>query len=258
MWLRALVLGVGLALLQGGMAAAEVTVFAASSLKTALDRIATDWQAQTGQAVAVSYDGSAKLARQIVQGAPAQIFISAAPEWMDVVQSDGLIDDATRRDLLGNRLVLIGHGTGRPGVEIGPGLDLPALMAGGKLAMGMVDAVPAGQYGKEALETLGLWPGVAAEVAQVENVRAALALVASGEVPLGIVFASDATAGLAAGDGITVLGVFPDDSHRPILYPAALLRGAGPEAAAFFDHLADPTAQEIFRAEGFVLPATDG
>jgi molybdate transport system substrate-binding protein len=255
---RGLLLVLGLAATPTGPVAAEVTVFAASSLKTALDRIAAAWQAETGQVAVMSYDGSAKLAKQIVQGAPAQIFISAAPEWMDVVQSEALIDDASRRDILGNHLVLIGHGAGLEAVEIGRGLDLPGLLAGGKLAMGMVDAVPAGQYGKEALDSLGLWQAVAAEVVQVDNARAALALVAAGEARLGIVFASDASAGLAAGDDIGVLGVFPAESHRPIRYPAAVLRGAGPEAAAFFAFLTGPAASEIFRAEGFVLPQTDG
>ena len=134
--------------------AGEVTAFAAASLKNALDTIAADWQAETGNSAVIAYDGSAKLARQIQQGAPADVFISAAEDWMDVLQDEGLIRPETRRDLLGNRLVLIAHGT-VPAVPIGAGLDLKGMLGGGKLAMGQVDSVPAGQYGKAALEKLG-------------------------------------------------------------------------------------------------------
>lgn len=234
------------------VAAAEITVFAASSLKTALDRIAADWQAETGNSAVIAYDGSAKLAKQIEQGAPADVFISAAVDWMDLLQTGGLIREDTRRDLLGNDLVLVAHGAGAAPVEIGTGLDLPALLAGGKLAIGQVDSVPAGQYGKAALESLGLWPAVQADVAQVDNVRAALALVAQGEAPLGIVFASDAVAGKAAGDDIAVLGTFPEGSHPPITYPAAVVAASErDEAADFLDYLSSPAAKDVFRSEGF-------
>lgn len=229
--------------------AAEVVVFAASSLKTALDQVAADWQAQTGNTVTISYAGSNTLANQIIQGAPADIFLSAAENWMDAVEQAGLTVPDTQVDLLGNALVLVAHGKADP-VTIDGALDLPALLAGGKLAMGMVDSVPAGQYGKEALETLGLWSKVEGSVAQSENVRAALALVAAGEAPLGIVYASDAM----AEPGVTVIGTFPEESHKPILYPAALLTNAADEADRdFLKALSGDAADATFGALGFAI-----
>ncbi len=229
--------------------AAEVVVFAASSLKTALDQVAADWQAKTGHTVTISYAGSNTLANQIIQGAPADIFLSAAENWMDAVETEGLTVPGTRADLLGNQLVLVAHGKADP-VTIDATLDLPALLAGGKLAMGMVDSVPAGQYGKAALESLGLWSGVEASVAQSENVRAALALVAAGEAPLGIVYGSDAI----AEPGVTVIGTFPADSHGPIRYPAALLTNATDDADRdFLKALSDDAADATFAAQGFAV-----
>lgn len=230
--------------------AETVTVFAAASLKTALDAVAAEWAAETGNEVAVSYDGSAKLAKQIMQGAPADIFFSAAENWMDEVEGAGLIVAGSRRDLLGNALVLVAHGQAAP-VEIGSALDLAEMLGGGKLAMGMVDSVPAGQYGKAALQTLGLWASVKGSVAQSENVRAALALVAAGEAPLGIVYASDAIADDGAGDAVSVIGTFPADSHPPIIYPAAVIAPAKPEAVAFLEALTSEQAGAIFAAQGF-------
>lgn len=230
--------------------AEEVTVFAAASLKTALDPIAADFQTATGHTVTISYAGSNALAQQIIQGAPADIFLSAAVNWMDEVERNALT--TARKDLLGNSLILIAHGKDAAPVEITPHLDLTALLNGDKLSMAMVDAVPAGQYGKEALQSLGLWDAVAASVAQSENVRAALALVAQGEAPLGIVYATDAV----AQDNVTVLGTFPAESHKPITYPAALLTNAQDDAdRAFFDYLSTPEAAARFTAQGFtVLP----
>lgn len=229
--------------------AEEVVVFAAASLKTALDQVAADWEAETVHTVTISYAGSNTLAKQIIEGAPADIFVSAAVNWMDAVTAEGLIVPGTRADLLGNRLVLVAHGQAEP-VTIDPSLDLPALLAGGKLAMGMVESVPAGQYGKAALEHLGLWDGVQAEVAQSENVRAALALVATGEAPLGIVYASDAM----AEPGVTVIGAFPADSHPAITYPAALLTTAVDAAdQAFLRALSQDAADAKFAAQGFAI-----
>jgi molybdate transport system substrate-binding protein len=227
-------------------ATAEVIVFAAASLKTVLDEVAADW---LGEPVILSYGGSAALAKQIEAGAPADIFIPAAEEWMDEVAGLGLIQPATRHDIAGNALVLIAHAK-LPSVEITLQLDLAGLLGGGKLSMGFVDSVPAGQYGKAALEALGLWTQVEPMVVQSENVRAALALVASGEAALGVVYASDAVAEPA----VTVLGTFPEDTHLPITYPAALTAGASPGALAFLDHLTSPAAQDIFAAQGFLPP----
>ena len=242
------------AVLSGGMAlpamAGEVVVFAAASLKTALDGVAADFEAATGHEVTVSYAGSNALAKQIIDGAPADIFLSAAVNWMDEVEKAGLVVPGTRADLLGNRLVLIAHGKGVAQVEIVPGFDLAGLLGDGRLSMAMVDAVPAGQYGKAALEHLGVWPAVAGAVAQSENVRAALSLVAAGEAPFGIVYASDA----AAEDNVTVVATFPEESHPPIVYPVALLTEAADAAdRAFLEALSGDAARARFAAEGFLL-----
>lgn len=227
-----------------------VVVFAAASLKNALDTIAADFQTATGNTVTISYAGSNALAKQIIEGAPADIYVSAAVNWMDEVEKAGLVVPGTREDLLGNTLVLVAHGKDAKPVEIGSGFDLKALLGDGKLSMAMVDAVPAGQYGKASLESLGLWSSVEGSVAQAENVRAALALVSSGEAPYGIVYASDAV----ADDNVSVVGTFPDDSHKPITYPAALLTGAADEAdRAFFEALSSDASDATFIAEGFAV-----
>ena len=219
-------------------------------MKTALDAVAADFQAATGHQVTISYGGSNALAKQIIEGAPADIFLSAAVNWMDEVEKAGLIADGTRRDLFGNTLVLIAHGKDAAPVEIGPGLDLAGMLAGGRLSMAMVDAVPAGQYGKAALESLGLWPSVEASVAQSENVRAALTLVSTGEAPLGIVYATDAV----SDDNVTVIGTFPAESHKPITYPGALLTGAADDAdRAFLDVLSSDAGDAKFAEQGFAI-----
>jgi molybdate transport system substrate-binding protein len=231
-------------------AAEEVVVFAAASLKEGLDAVAADFQAATGNTVTISYAGSNALATQIIEGAPADIFISAAVNWMDEVEKAGLVVPGTREDILGNTLVLIAHGKEAAPVEIGPGFDLAGLLGDGKLSMALVDAVPAGQYGKAALESLGVWSTVEASVAQSENVRAALALVSTGEAPFGIVYATDAT----ADDNVTVVGTFPADCHKPIVYPAALLTGAADDAdRAFLEALTAEGGDAAFAAQGFTI-----
>jgi molybdate transport system substrate-binding protein len=245
--LRLVPLALAAAVLAAPAEAGEVVVFAAASMKTALDDFAAGWQAETGNTVTLSYAGSSALAKQIIAGAPADIFISANPGWMDAVEAEGLV--AERRDLLGNSLVLIGHGDPAP-VAIGPELDLAGLLGGEKLAMALVDAVPAGQYGKAALEHLGLWQSVEPDVAQADNVRAALALVATGEAPYGIVYATDA----AVEPAVRVAGTFPEDSHPPIIYPAALLTEAADEAdRAFYAALSGVEAAGAFSRAGFTL-----
>ncbi|NNU79433.1 molybdate ABC transporter substrate-binding protein [Halovulum dunhuangense] len=232
-------------------AAGDVTVFAAASLRTALDGIAAGWKAETGHAVTLSYAGSSALARQIEQGAPADIFISSSVDWMDLLETEALLAPGTRRDLLGNTLVLVAHGPDAAPVGIGPALDLPALLGPeGRLAMALVDAVPAGVYGRQALESLGLWERVAPQVAQSDNVRTALALVASGEAPLGIVYGSDAV----AEPGVSVIGTFPEDSHAPIVYPVAQTADSDSAAAAeFLAHLGSPAAAASFARQGFIV-----
>lgn len=233
-------------ILAGQTATAEVTVFAAASLKTALDEIAADWTEATATTVVLSYGGTPALARQIAEGAPADLFLSASTSWMDDLAEKALIQTETRRDLLGNSLVLVG-GAGAPPVTVDATLDLAGLLAGGKLSMALVDTVPAGQYGKEALQSLGLWASVEASVVQSENVRAALKLVALGEVPYGVVYASDAR----AEPEVTQVGTFPESSHAPIVYPAALTATAGKDAAAFLDYLGSDAAAAVFRQNGF-------
>ena len=232
------------------IAAAEVVVFAAASMKTALDEFAATWMEETGHRVVVSYAGSNALARQIIEGAPADIFLSAAVDWMDEVEKAGVLAEGTRADLFGNSLVLVAHGSDAPPVAMGPDLDLAGMLGDGKLAMALVDAVPAGRYGKTALVSLGLWDAVAPAVAQADNVRAALALVSTGEAPFGVVYASD-----AAADGrVSVVGEFPDGSHPPIVYPGALLADAADEAdRAFFAALRSETARAAFAGQGFAI-----
>lgn len=230
-------------------AAQEVVVFAAASLKDALDSLGDRFAMQSGNEVRISYAGSGVLARQIIEGAPADVYISANSQWMDEVGAAGLIAPGARLDLLGNTMVLIGAPEAAP-VTLGPDTDFPALLAGGKLAMGLVDSVPAGQYGKAALENLGLWDQLAPDVAQADNVRAALRLVSTGEAPLGIVYASDTK----AVSNVTILATFPEDSHPPIVYPAALLSDAEGEAArAFYDYLTTSEAATIFEQYGFSM-----
>ena len=246
---------VALTLLPGLAHADEITVFAAASLKTALDAVATGWQAKTGNIAVIAYAGSSALAKQIQQGAPADIFISASTQWMDMLATGDLILPDSRHDILGNTLVLVAHGNDASPVTIAPGFDLAGLLGGGKLSMAMVDSVPAGQYGKAALETLGIWATVEPQVAQSENVRAALSLVALGEAPYGIVYASDAVADDGADDLVSVVGTFPADSHKPITYPAAITRGSANAtvAADFLAYLSSDAGDAIFAAQGFAI-----
>ncbi|RDC72542.1 molybdate ABC transporter substrate-binding protein [Rhodovulum sp. 12E13] len=233
------------------MAGADgITVFAAASVTTAMAEVEERFEAATGHDVIISLAGSSALARQIQQGAPADIFISANPGWMDTLEGDGLVEEGTRFDLLNNAIVLISSDSGAAPVEIGPETDLAGLLGDGRLAMARVDAVPAGIYGRAALESLGLWDGVAAQVAQARNVRAALAFVATGEAPFGIVYATDA----AAEDRVTVVGTFPPDTHPPIVYPAAALaRSDNPLTPVFLEFLRGPQARAVFQDEGFGL-----
>ena len=223
-----------------GTAGAEVTVFAASSLKTALDEIVTHWE---GERVLVSYGGSSALARQILAGAPADVYISANVGWVDAVEDAGIVQDGTRRDLLGNDLVLVAP---EPGDVALNAEALAARLGDGPLAMALVDAVPAGIYGKQAMGHLGLWSDLEAQVAQAANVRAALALVALGEAPLGVVYASDAV----AEPRVHVVARFPSDSHDPITYPAVAVSDA-PGARNFLSFLSGPQARAVFERNGF-------
>jgi len=231
---------------QGG----DVFVFAAASLKNALDNINTQWQKETGKKAAISYGASSALAKQIEQGAPAQMFISANLDWMDYVAQKNLIKSDTRSNLVGNRIVLIAPKDKAQAIEIKPGFDVAKIVGDGRLAMANVEFVPAGKYGKAALEKLGVWAGVSGKVAQAENVRAALLLVSRGEVPAGIVYQTD-----AAGDpNVKIIGTFPENTHPPIVYPIALTaNSANPDAAAFLTYVKSAKARPLFEAQGFTV-----
>jgi molybdate transport system substrate-binding protein len=228
----------------------KVTVFAAASLKNALDAANAEWQKETGNETTASYAASSALAKQIEAAAPADLFISADLAWMDYVAEKKLIKDDTRANLLGNRIVLIAPADKASTLEIKEGFDLAGLVGDGKLAMGAVDSVPAGKYGKAALEKLGVWSAVEGKVAGTESVRAALALVSRGEAPYGIVYQTDA----AADPGVAVVGTFPEDSHPPIIYPVAILNESkSAAAAAYLDFLKSDKAASFFTEQGFTI-----
>ncbi|MDF1804084.1 molybdate ABC transporter substrate-binding protein [Thalassovita sp.] len=234
--------------------AGNVTVFAAASLKTALEQVAADWQDQTGHSATLSFAGSSALARQIEAGAPADIFISANPGWMDHLAAKGLIHNDTRGDLLSNTLVLIGPAGATPLPGISAATDLAGLLGDNRIAMALTEAVPAGIYGKAALETLGLWPSVAESIAQTDNVRAALALVAMGETPMGITYGTDAV----AEPRVSVLATFADTSHPPILYPAAIITDSATALSyQFLGYLQSPAAARVFEDAGFIIPEAE-
>ncbi len=229
-----------------------VTVFAAASLTDAVERIARLYESETGEAVRLSFASSSTLARQITAGAPAEIYLCANERWMDYVAEAGLIEVDTRVSALGNRLVLIAPADGALGeVTIDGELDLAALLdEGERIAVGDPDHVPAGLYAKDALESLGLWEATAAHLARTADVRAALALVATGEAPLGIVYATDA----AVSEDVKVLGRFPEESHTPITYPFAIVAGAAdPAVEDLFAYLRGPEATAVFEDAGFTV-----
>jgi molybdate transport system substrate-binding protein len=226
----------------------SILVFAAASMKNALDEVDSAFARQNGINVVASYDASSALMKQIEQGAPADVYISADQQWMDYGSERKLIDDSTRVNLLGNKLVLIaGKESKLSDVTIDPGLDLAKLAGDGRIATGDVRAVPVGLYAKAALQKLGLWDSIAPKLAMVGNVRAALVLVARGETPLGIVYASDAKVEPA----VKIIGVFPDDSRDPIVYPAAAAPGAKPAAKLYLNFLRSAAARSIFESFGF-------
>ena len=230
----------------------DVIVFAAASLKNALDDVAARYRHDTGRQVAISYAASSALARQIEAGAPADMFISADLDWMDYLAKRRLIESQSRTDLLSNSLVLVAPSGAAKPVAITPHFPLAGLLHGGRLAMADPDAVPAGRYGKAALEKLGVWQAVAARVAPAENVRAALAFVARGECPLGIVYKTDA----AVEPRVRVVGTFPSDSHPPIVYPMALVAGRNnPDAAQLAAYLRSAATRQAFEKAGFTVIA---
>jgi len=250
-WLG-LVLAVAAAPLSPARAqAGGLVIFAAASLKNALDEIAAAWTRETGTpAPKISYAASSALAKQIEQGAPAALFISADTDWMDYVEKKSLLKNDTRVNLLGNKIVLITAKDSSVSIDIKPGFDLATAVGSGKLAMANVDAVPAGKYGKAALEKLGAWNGVKDKIAQAENVRAALLLVARGEAPFGIVYSTDA----AAEPNVKIVSIFPADSYPPVVYPAAETKESRTaDARVFLDYLKSSKARTAFEKRGFTV-----
>jgi len=226
----------------------SITVFAAASMKNALDDVDAAFTKQTGVKVVASYDASSALMNQIVEGAPADIFISADLRWMDYGSQQKAIRDDTRINLLGNELVLIAAKDAKiDHVTIAPGFDLAKLAGDGRITTGDVQAVPVGIYAKAALEKLGVWAAVEPKMAMAANVRAALILVARGEAPLGIVYSTDAK----VEPGVKIVGVFPEDSHPPIVYPVAATAGAKPAATPYLAFLHSAAAKAIFEGYGF-------
>jgi molybdate transport system substrate-binding protein len=226
----------------------ELLVFAAASLTNALDALGPVYTQETGQPVKFSYAASSALARQLEAGARADVFLSADIEWMDYLQARGLIDRATRRNLLGNHLVLIAPKGSSLKLEIAPGFPIGEALKGGRLATGDPDYVPVGRYARQSLTTLGVWSDVVERLVRAENVRTALAYVARGEVPLGIVYTTDAK----IEPGVRVVGEFPDDTHLPITYPVAVMRGARKGATRFAEFLAGNVARAKFSEFGFI------
>ena len=246
--LASLVLSV--ALLPGAWAQ-NLTLFAAASLKEALDEAVNRYQKDkgSGDKIAISYAASSALARQIENGALADLFISADLDWMDYVEKRNLLRAGSRVSLLRNEIVLIAPSSSKAMLELKPGAPMAQVLGKERLSMADPDFVPAGKYGKAALEKLGLWASVADRVARAENVRAALLFVSRGEAPLGIVYRTDA----AADKNVRIVATFPADSHPPIIYPAALLAGGkSAEAPSFFNFIKSQAAIEIFRKHGFV------
>ena len=232
--------------------AEDVLVFAAASLKNALDDTVAAYEKSGGGAIKMSYAASSALAKQIENGAPADIFISADLDWMNDVAQNNAIKPETRANLFGNVLVLVEPADSTKAIEIKPGFPLAAMLGDGKLAMANPDSVPAGKYGKAALQKLGVWDAVEGKVASAEDVRAALLFVSRKEAPVGIVYQTDA----AADKGVKVAGVFPPDTYPPIIYPAALTASSkNQEAAKFLAYLHSDAARPFFEKQGFSVLA---
>lgn len=226
----------------------SVTVFAAASVKDALDEVSKTYEKEKGVKVVASYGATSALAKQIENGAPADVFISADVDWMNYVETRKLIKSESRLNLLTNRLVLIAPKMSSVAVTIAPGFPLAKLLGNDRLAMADPSAVPAGKYGKAALENLGVWKDVESKTAPTENVRAALALVSRGETPFGIVYRTDAL----ADKGVRIVGEFPASTHAPIVYPVALTSASKNAAATvFFGYLSSPAARAVFEKYGF-------
>ena len=243
-----LLLGLPVSLPAQAEASKPVLFFAAASLQTALNAIGAEWKKDTGKTVTFSYAASSALAKQIENGAPADLFASADLEWMDWAQEKKLIKTETRKTLLGNTLVLIAHADDKTALKIGPNVPLAAALGEGRLALGNPASVPIGKYAQAALTALGVWGDLAPRIAATDNVRATLALVARGEAKLGVVYATDAR----TEPKVRVVDKFPAATHPPVLYPVAMtVNATNPDASAFLGYLSSPAAIKIFEGQGF-------
>jgi len=228
----------------------KLIIFAAASLKDALDEVNVAYQHENSQETATSYAASSTLAKQIEAAAPADVCISADLDWMDYLAKRNLIKPETRANLLGNRLVLIAPVNSPLNLAIGPNFSLAQALGNGRLAIADPNGVPAGRYGKAALESLGVWSTIADRLAPAENVRAALALVARGETPLGIVYQTDA----ASDKAVKIVGIFPQDTHPPIIYPiAVVVSSTNPAALGYLAYLKSRAARPTFEKHGFTV-----
>jgi molybdate transport system substrate-binding protein len=250
MTLPRLLAALALCLAHAASGAQVLAVFAAASLKESLDEVARAFERDTGRHVRVSYGASSALARQIEAGAPADLFVSADTDWADYLEARGLARPADRVNLLANDLVLVAPAKSTTRLAIAPGFALDTALAGGRLAIADPRAVPAGKYARAALESLGVWKQVEARTAPAENVRSALAFVARGDAPLGIVYRTDALAEKA----VRIVDTFPASSHAPIVYPFVALGRGGPAARELRDYCAGPAARAIWLRHGFRLP----
>jgi molybdate transport system substrate-binding protein len=251
---KRLLAGVALGLLLASAAGAgarpdSLTVFAAASLTNVLQELGSEYTRATGNTVGFSFAATSMLARQIESGAHADVFFSADQEWMDYLDQRGLVQQGSRRNLIGNRLALVAPADSTLQLRIEPNFKLLAALGGGRLATGDPDAVPVGRYARSALTSLGVWNQVADRLVRADNVRTALAFVARGEAPLGIVYATDAK----LEPGVRIVDVFPEGTHLPITYPVALTPGASAQAASFIEFLRGPAGAAAFGKYGFIV-----
>ena len=226
----------------------ELLVFAAASLTNVLGELSTRWTSASGVQVKLSFAASSVLARQIEAGGKADVFVSADQDWMDYLAQRGLIDKSTRRNLVGNQLVLIAPADSTLNLKIAPGFDLVGALKGGRLATGDPDTVPVGKYARSSLVSLGVWDDMADRLVRADNVRSAMMFVARGEVPLGIVYTTDAL----LDKKVRIVDTFPENTHAPITYPGASIKGASSEAAAYLQYLAGADAAATWRKFGFL------
>ena len=226
----------------------ELLVFAAASLTNVLGELSPAFEKDSGVTVKLSFAASSALARQIEGGAAADVFVSADQEWMDYLQTRNLLDDASRRDLVGNHLVLIAPADSKIELKIRKNFALLAALGAGRLSTGDPDSVPVGRYAKAALTNLGVWEAIQPKLVRAENVRGAMMFVSRGEAPLGIVYSTDAQ----VDPEVRVVDTFPDSTHAPITYPAAAAKGANPEAAAYLKYLSGAGARATWEKFGFV------